>query len=189
MTLPASGNLSFSQILAEFGAPVGTKLSQMYRGGAYVPNIAQNAGVPTSGPIAIRDFLGASNVAPVELSDYSVFATTTNGTDTFAVAESRPDGYMYRRGQLGGYIQQYAWNTGGVDPSDYEMRATHMSGTQPTGVFGTWRSMSLTNSFTQYSGVMNTPVTGTIKLEIRPVGGSVVDSCLITLTAEKTNAA
>lgn len=190
MTLPASGNLSFSQILAEFGAPVGTKLSQLYRGGAYVPDIAQNAGVPMSGAIAVRDFLGASNVAPVELSDFTVSAFSSDGSATSATAETRADGYMYRRGVLGGYLQQYQWNTGGVDPSDYELRATHMSGTQPTGVFDTWRSMNQINSYTQNSGVLNVTVSGVIKLEIRPAGGgAVIDSCLITLNAEKTNAA
>lgn len=63
MPLPSSGNLSLSQVLAEFGAPAGTKLSAMVRGGAYVPDTPVNAGVPTAVPISIRDFLGAANVA------------------------------------------------------------------------------------------------------------------------------
>lgn len=63
MALPTSGNLSLSQILAEFDAPAGTKLSAMVRGGAYVPDTPANAGVPTAVPISLRDFLGATNVA------------------------------------------------------------------------------------------------------------------------------
>lgn len=60
MALPTSGNLSFSQIIAEFGGGAGAKLTDYYRGGARVPDTAANAGVPTSGQISIRQFLGAS---------------------------------------------------------------------------------------------------------------------------------
>jgi hypothetical protein len=34
-------------------------MSDYYRGGAYVPDIAANSGVPTSGTIALSDFYGA----------------------------------------------------------------------------------------------------------------------------------
>lgn len=65
MTLPTSGNLSLADIIAEFGAPANTKLSQLVRGGAYVPDTPANAGVPTAVPISLRDFLGASAVSIV----------------------------------------------------------------------------------------------------------------------------
>lgn len=58
MTLPASGTLSLSQIQAEFGLggsnPI--SLSEYYRGGSYVPNIAANNNIPTSGAISISNF-------------------------------------------------------------------------------------------------------------------------------------
>jgi hypothetical protein len=60
MTLPTSGPLSLFQIAAEFGAPTPVSLFSLYRGGQYVPNIPVNQNVPTSGPISIFNFYGAS---------------------------------------------------------------------------------------------------------------------------------
>lgn len=68
MALPTSGNLSLSQIRTEFGAPGTAPLSAFVRGGAYVPNTAANAGVPTALPIKIRDLLGASSTPPLSAS-------------------------------------------------------------------------------------------------------------------------
>lgn len=81
MTLPASGQIDILQILAEFGAPVGTPLTSMVRGGAYVPNTAQNAGVPTAPPISCTDFYGASAVTEhsVSPSPSSMGGSLSNG--------------------------------------------------------------------------------------------------------------
>lgn len=57
MALPGSGTIKLSDLITEFGG--GTKLSDFYRGGAYVPNITANNGVPTSGDISLTDFYGA----------------------------------------------------------------------------------------------------------------------------------
>lgn len=59
MTLPASGQLSMSQIAAEFGGSVPHSLSEYYRGGGLVPNTPGNAGIPTSGAISLSNFYGA----------------------------------------------------------------------------------------------------------------------------------
>lgn len=60
MALPSSGNISLTDIETEFGAPSGTALSEFVRGGAYVPDTAVNSAIPTSTPISMRDFEGAS---------------------------------------------------------------------------------------------------------------------------------
>lgn len=60
MALPNNPPISLSQILAEFGAPSHVQLSQLLRGGAWVPDTEANAQVPTSLPIKLTDFLGAS---------------------------------------------------------------------------------------------------------------------------------
>lgn len=57
MTLPASGELSFSDIVTEFGGSAPHSLSEYYRGGSYVGSGAPN--VPTSGQISFNDFYGA----------------------------------------------------------------------------------------------------------------------------------
>ena len=60
MPLPLNGPISAQMIQAEFGGPSPFKLSNYYRGGAYVPNTSANASIPTSGPLAFSMFYGAS---------------------------------------------------------------------------------------------------------------------------------
>ena len=60
MPLPLNGPISAQMIQAEFGGPLPFKLSNYYRGGAYVPNTSANAAIPTSGPLAFSMFYGAS---------------------------------------------------------------------------------------------------------------------------------
>lgn len=81
-----------------------------------------------------------------------------------------------------------AWCTGGdqsVNPGNYyQIRATMVSGTQPSGNFGTWLNMNVNNSWTQlsYSGDRNV---GTIKFEIRMKNGStIIASGNVTLDAD-----
>lgn len=63
MALPGSGTISLNDIYYEFpgtlddptsAAPVG--IDEYYRGGTYVPYIAENYGIPTSGTIAFNNF-------------------------------------------------------------------------------------------------------------------------------------
>lgn len=68
MTLPSSGNISLTMIQDEFLAPRGTNLRAFYRGGSYVPNTPQNAAVPTSGAISIKNFYGAARTQPLSAS-------------------------------------------------------------------------------------------------------------------------
>jgi len=77
MVLQASGQISMGDIVAEFGGVAQHALSEYYKGGAYVQNIAQNAAVPTSGQIKLSDFYGAGNI-----SDH------TNTIEMYAESES-----------------------------------------------------------------------------------------------------
>ena len=61
MALPTAGWITMADIKAEFGGP-DYRLGTYYRGGVYVP--AHNTNVPTSGPISMTHFLGASKVPP-----------------------------------------------------------------------------------------------------------------------------
>lgn len=60
MALPTSGTITFAQIQAEF-TTIGTasNLRAYLRGAGIVPNIPENATVPTGGTVTIRSFLGA----------------------------------------------------------------------------------------------------------------------------------
>lgn len=64
MTLQSSGQISIYDIKAEFNG-TSNKLRDYYRGGAFVPDIPQNANIPTSGAISLFDFYGATNTPPL----------------------------------------------------------------------------------------------------------------------------
>lgn len=60
--------VSLAAVRAEFGAPAGTPLSAFVRGGTWVPDIAQNAGVPTTPPIRLAQLAGAVKYQPMTIS-------------------------------------------------------------------------------------------------------------------------
>lgn len=66
MALPSSPPITMQQIYAEFLVPHGTSFKQLYRGGPYVPNTAQNAAISTD-PNSLRmtQFYGAVRYVPV----------------------------------------------------------------------------------------------------------------------------
>lgn len=65
MPLQASGAISLSQICTEFQVAQTTPLSSFYRGGAIVPNIPANNGVPTSGALSLSNFYNATRQVPL----------------------------------------------------------------------------------------------------------------------------
>lgn len=67
MSLQDTPPITMTQVQDEFLAPRGTPLSAFVRGGAWVPDISVNAGVPTTVPISILDMLGSSLTEPTEL--------------------------------------------------------------------------------------------------------------------------
>lgn len=83
MALPSSLPLALSQIKTEFGG--GGTLAAYYRGGGYVANHTANASIPTSGTIAISNFLGAEK---------NFTCSMTQGTDGYSV-------YGYAAGYAG----------------------------------------------------------------------------------------
>lgn len=82
MALPSSGKMSLSMIAAEFGGSPPHKLSEYYRGGAYVPNITANNNIPTSGPIAFSDFYGATNYVAMSNASLTRSSSTKEATST-----------------------------------------------------------------------------------------------------------
>lgn len=80
MAVPSNPKLS--DVYAEFGAPAGTGLSQFLRGGPYVPNVAANAGVPTSLPIRLSQLAGAVKYIPISLGGSTVIQGSTCGLPT-----------------------------------------------------------------------------------------------------------
>jgi hypothetical protein len=147
VTLPAAPPISLLQIYTEFGAPLNTPLSAMVRGGAWVPNTPQNVNVPTSLPISVLDFLGASasnaaagpqftltQVASIGSSNPQeaalIFAAGTNGAQ------------LLTRTSPGGTTAWAAdeWLRPGFSSADYEIRWTTTDGelSVANGVSGVW---------------------------------------------------
>lgn len=85
MVMPASVPVTMAQLRTEFGGTAGvTKLSAYVRGGSYVPNTPRNAGVPTSVPVRLNQFVGASKLQ-CTISPGSLYASrATPGTATTA---------------------------------------------------------------------------------------------------------
>jgi hypothetical protein len=64
MALPSSGTISLNDLQTEFGGSNPIAISEYYRGGGLVPDVAVNANVPTSGQVSLSNFYGASNSDP-----------------------------------------------------------------------------------------------------------------------------
>jgi hypothetical protein len=73
-----------------------------------------------------------------------------------------------------------------IDPqfgmSDYEARATLTAGALTNGTTGSWLNLGTTRQWDVERSSLGTN-SATLTMEIRPVGGSVVTSATITLTA------
>lgn len=184
MALPASPPIDLLAILAEFGAPAGTSLTAMVRGGAYVPNTPANAGIPTAAPIDVLDFLGASAVV-VDLQDASQSAMNVGAT---ATAELRFGAtHVQGRSNGGSLGNKYQWLLAGSRAS-YDVRWTIVTGAPTTGPTGTWTNLASDVIWTLVRSV-NGSVSCTGTIEIRPAGGgATIDSATFTLTATRNTA-
>lgn len=117
MALPASGQISISQIVTEFGGSAPHSLSEYYRGGGLIPSSDSTANVPTSGLIRLSDFYGATNRIGVPDSFSGVFDASgtnskniasefTTGADMSGVVVTASLGWSYTYStQQGGSIR------------------------------------------------------------------------------------
>lgn len=79
MPLQTNPPISMQQIYAEFGAPLGTPMTSLVRGGAFVPNSPLNANVPTAPPLGKLQFLGAGKAATSSISPPGSTQGTSRG--------------------------------------------------------------------------------------------------------------
>ena len=183
MALPASPPIGLLAILAEFGAPAGTSLTAMVRGGAYVPNTPANAGVPTAAPIDVLDFLGASAIT-VDLQNATQAA---NNFGAPATAELRFGATNVQGRSNGGTLNnKYQWLFSGSRAS-YDVRWTIVTGSPTTGPTGTWTNLASDVIWTLVLSV-NGSVSCTGTIEIRPAGGgATIDTATFTLNATRSS--
>lgn len=160
MALPTSGNLSLSQVRAEFGAPAAIGLAAFLRGGPWVPDTTANAGVPSVLPIGLRQLLGASAVV-----NHSVFAPDI---DAGSISPDDPSGSSTATvsNGIGPFTHSWAWVSGGggITLSGQTTQTVTASHTGITGVF---------------TGVLRDSVTDT-------GNGGLIATWDISVTLEKT---
>lgn len=174
MTLQSSGPISLEDIQAEFQSPAtNISLQAHYRGGAFVPDIAANSGVPTSGPISVQDFYGATNfqiVAGFPTVIHDVFGGPTTVTATL---EFRRDGTTLA-------VRLHSANTAGewADPEsptigdDWQVRYDVLSGNSLNiggGDEGVWLTMSSTRQFGQTVTGSSGLRSSSVRIRIRDV--------------------
>ena len=75
MPVPSSGQIKISEIATEFSDTAPYQMSEYYRGGGFIPDVAGNASIPTSGQIGLGNMYGAINRASVALN---ITANTQN---------------------------------------------------------------------------------------------------------------
>lgn len=115
----------------------------------------------------------------VSISNGSVDASATSPSSATAYYELQSDGDTVTSD---GAIAD--WLIGSVTGSDYECRATLVSGTLSTGTTGSWLALSSPRSWTVTRSSLGSK-TCTFDVEVGLVGTSTaLDTARITLTAE-----
>ena len=89
MAIHLTGAISFQDLINEFDVPKPVSLSQMYAGGAYVPEA--NTGVPNSGAISLGNFYGAT---AAYVLDYNITTDMFNFNSSTVLANSSWDGVL-----------------------------------------------------------------------------------------------
>lgn len=127
MPLPTSGQLTWEMIRNEFGGGNPVYIDQYYRGNGRVPNIPENAGIPTSGPIYLHQFYGAraQGQSPLSVTAPDIYVQVNSGT---AQGTSVANG----AGGAGGYTYTWVNSASGIT----------MSSNGATAAFSATRSIS-----------------------------------------------
>lgn len=184
MPIPSTGPLAFSTIQTEFGGSNPISLSEYYAGGARVPSgtTGINGAVPTSGAIAVSKFYGTSAVL-VTINDESVFDFQL-GTGTAVAAYTLLSSGDIRQTQGVTNTDIGDWVTPKSAASNYECRATLVSGTLSSGTTGSWLALTTNRSWSCERSSFGVTA-ATISLEIRKIGTTtVLDTATISLQAE-----
>ena len=149
MTLQASGPISINDLVAEFGGVSPHSLWEYFRGGGLVPDIAANANVPTTFPISLQQFYGAtaaSVVIPLQ-GQYceDVVADPADATCGITFNSNGGIGYTGNGGPGAGF-NWFLPTTGGIGAS-YWVKAQKLAGDDPFGALNTWLQLSSNRSW------------------------------------------
>lgn len=183
MPIPSSGALAFSTIQTEFGGSNPISLSEYYAGGARVPSgtTGTNGAVPTSGAIAVSKFYGTT-AESVSISNVSIFASRVASGTAIARYTLQSSGDIQRTNNTTN-TDIGDWVTPKSAASNYECRATLVSGTLTSGTTGTWLALTSNRSWSCEQSLTGTEA-ATVSIELRKVGtATVLDTATIQLEA------
>lgn len=175
MTLPSSGPISFRDINIELGlSPTASRSlnDSDYRTLASV----------ASGTIDLQDFYGKSS-ALITISDTTVIGSEPDPNDVMTSYQINSNGRIYDNGNDVG-----SWVTPNAAASNYQVRATIISGSITGSSLGTWLAVSglPTWNLNKIGGGVGV-IYGSITLEIRDTATSTVrDTATISFQAENT---
>lgn len=126
----------------------------------------------------------AAPVASASVSNQYIFDSQVFGT---AAASYVLTSSGLIQDQYGNTVE--AWLLGGGTASNYEVRATAVSGSVTSGTMGSWLSCGTTQSWTVANSAMdNSTISASFTISIRLASSGVVqDTATITLAAESGN--
>lgn len=134
---------------------------------------------------AMQAIIGSVGGAVVSLSGVAVSSTGT-GTQT-ATYTLESDGDVIRATTPGGSVDAGDWIAPkSAAPSDYEVRATLVSGTLSTGTTGSWLALSSNRTWTLQQVAIGTATQVSLTIEIRKGTGAALASASVTLDAQRT---
>lgn len=184
MPMPSSGAINFGQLQTEFGGSNPIGLNEYYRGGTYVPAIAANASIPTSGAINLAQFYGATKNIDLD-SSYTIAGS---GVTAIATLSAFRNGNFTGVGGVLDFSDTWVNAGGSTTAGDhYEIYLSVISGTGPSSgdAINTWHSLSSTRSWTLPNGGENVLLTGTWRVQIRhSPTGTVVDTTDVSISVE-----
>jgi hypothetical protein len=127
--------------------------------------------------------IGGDRISLSGVSVYSAGAGTQTATYTL-----ESDGDVVTATTGGGSVDAGDWIVPKASaPSDYEVRATLVSGTLSTGTTGSWLALSSNRSWTLQRVTVGAATQVTLTIEIRKGSGAVLASATVTLDAERTS--
>jgi hypothetical protein len=134
----------------------------------------------------MQAIIGSLSGDRITLSGVGVSSTGT-GTQT-ATYTLESDGDVITATTPGGSVDAGDWIVPKASaPSDYEVRATLVSGTLSTGTTGSWLALSSNRTWTLQQVVVGTATQVTLTIEIRKGSGVALASATVTLDAQRTS--
>jgi hypothetical protein len=132
----------------------------------------------------MQAIIGSLSGDRITLSGVGVSSTGT-GTQT-ATYTLESDGDVITATTPGGSVDAGDWIVPKASaPSDYEVRATLVSGTLSTGTTGSWLALSSNRSWTLTRVVVGVADQVELTIEIRKGSGATLASATVTLDAER----